>query len=221
MSTDISSILALTITTLAAYLLGAVPIARLVASGLFGADLSSAGSGNYGATNALRVVGPAAGGLILAADVIKGILAALIPGLLFPNHPEIQAIAALAAVIGHNWSVFNRFTGGRGVATGIGAGLVIYPVVVVVAVVAGVALVVAIRYVSLGSLLGTLIAVVLAFTLYFTGLWQSPWGMIYVGLGSALIIWRHFDNLKRLLAGNELQLAAWPTYFKRSRSPRQ
>ena len=84
----------------------------------------------------------------------------------------------------------------------------------------GVGLVAALRYVSLGSLIGTVIAVVLAFTLYFTGLWQSPWGMVYVALGSAMIIWRHQENLKRLAAGKELQLAAWPTYFKRVRPRR-
>ena len=167
------------------------------------------------------MVGPAAGAIVLLADLLKGVAAALIPGLLFQDLPGIQAISALAAVIGHNWSIFNGFSGGRGVATGIGAGLVIYPVVVIAAVIVGVGLVAALRYVSLGSLIGTLIAVLLAFTLYFTGLWQSPWGMVYVALGSAMIIWRHHDNLKRLAAGKELQLAAWPTYFKRARRPRR
>lgn len=221
MNSELSSILYLVIVTLAAYLLGSMPFARWVAQGVFSADLSTKGSGNYGATNALRVVGPAAGAIVLLADLLKGVAAALIPGLLFQDLPGIQAISALAAVIGHNWSIFNGFSGGRGVATGIGAGLVIYPVVVIAAVIVGVGLVAALRYVSLGSLIGTLIAVLLAFTLYFTGLWQSPWGMVYVALGSAMIIWRHHDNLKRLAAGKELQLAAWPTYFKRARRPRR
>ena len=219
MNAELSSIIYLVLVTLAAYLFGSVPVARLVAKGMFATDLASSGSGNYGATNALRVIGPAAGAIVLGADLLKGVIAALIPGLLFQDLPGIQAIAALAAVIGHNWSIFNGFAGGRGVATGIGAGLVIYPVVVVVAVVVGAGLVAALRYVSLGSLIGTLIAVLLAFTLYFTGLWQSPWGMVYVALGSTMIIWRHYDNLRRLAAGKELQLAAWPTYFKRSRPP--
>ena len=219
MNGEISSIAYLVGVALAAYLVGSLPFARILSRSVFGTDLATRGSGNQGATNALRVIGPLAGGTILAIDCLKGVLAALIPGLLFPDLPGIQALAAVAAVIGHNWSIFNGFRGGRGVATGIGAGLVIYPIVVIIAVVVGTAMVLAIRYVSVGSLLGAVVAVVLGIVLYVTGLWQSPWGMIYVAIGSGLIVWRHSDNLKRLMAGQELQLAEWPTYFRRRSTP--
>ena len=119
---------------LLAYLFGSIPVAYVVARRLKGIDIRTAGSGNVGAVNTFKSVGPAAGALVLAADALKGVLAAGLPTWLGMDTPAVIA-AVIGTLVGHNWSIFLRLDGGKGVATVMGVSFVILPVLTLITVV--------------------------------------------------------------------------------------
>ncbi len=164
-----------------------------------GIDVRQYGSGNVGATNVLRVLGPGPALVVLAADLAKGAASALI-GLRLGGHWG-GAVAAGLAVIGHSFPVWLGFRGGKSVATAGGGLLVLAPYVCLVQV-GIVALIVALtRYVSLGSVTAAATAPVVSVLLR-----QPPAVTAYILFGAALIIARHRSNIKRLLAGKESKL---------------
>ncbi len=181
---------------LVAYLVGSVPVGYSVARWLGRLDIRRYGSGNVGATNVTRVMGARAGALVLAGDVAKGALAAWMGLRLLGVQGAVAG--GLLAVIGHSWPVFLRFSGGKGVATGLGAVAVIsVPVaVVMVAIWAGVVL--ATRYVSLGSIISASTAPVWLWLVF------RDWPVVAGGVLMVLIItWRHQSNVRRLLSSSE------------------
>ncbi len=180
-----------------AYLVGGVPVGLLVARAAGGVDIRGAGSGNIGATNVLRTLGPAAGVITLVGDIAKGYVAASLPGWL-GGGPAWQAPGALLAVVGNCWSPFLRLTGGKGVATGLGAFLALAPWGVVPSAVVWVALAASFRYVSLASVLGCLgLPVGVALLGY-------PWpSAVSAAAVAAIITWRHRENIERLTRGTE------------------
>ncbi|GEA15763.1 MAG: acyl phosphate:glycerol-3-phosphate acyltransferase [Moorella sp. (in: firmicutes)] len=182
-----------------AYLIGSVPTAYVVGRYVYGFDIRRRGSGNVGATNALRTMGTFPGLLVLAADTFKGMLAVWL-GQAFGG-PWLAAFTAMVAIIGHSWSIFLKFEGGRGVATTAGAVLVMAPSAIFWAVVIWFIIVVFTRYVSLGSIIAAALAPFLM--LFF----HRPWPYtLFTFAGTALIIYRHRPNIKRLLAGTEHKL---------------
>lgn len=199
-----------------AYLAGSIPVGYLIGRRVANKDVFAHGSGSMGMTNVIRVLGPRAGIFVFSSDLLKGAIPALVVGLAMPNHPEIQALAGVAAVAGHSWSMWVGFRGGKGLLTGLGAVIVIFPTVLIVAAPIGLALIVLVRYVSLGSIGATVIAFATGIVWYVSGLWTSVWGLVYVGLAGALILWQHRSNMLRLAHGTESRLAAWPIY-RRSR----
>ena len=199
------------------YLVGSIPVGYLLGRHFADKDVFAHGSGSMGMTNVIRVLGLKAGVFVLSSDLLKGAIPALVVGLAMPNHPEIQALAGVAAVAGHSWSVWVGFKGGKGLLTGLGAVIVIFPTVLIVAAPIGITLIVVVRYVSLGSIGATVVAFASGIVWYVSGLWTSVWGLVYVGLAGALILWQHRSNMLRLAHGTESRLAAWPTY-RRSRS---
>ena len=196
------------------YMTGSIPVGYLVGRYVFKTDLFDHGSRSMGATNALRVLGARAGAGVFMADLLKGIVPALVAGLAMPSHPEIQALAGLAAVVGHSWSFWVGLKGGRGVATAFGAALVIFPIAVLVAAPIGAGLVIFLRYVSLGSISGALVSLGSGIGWYATGFWKSEWGLVFVAMVVALILWQHRANMQRLAHGTELRMAEWPTYMR-------
>lgn len=208
-------IILMVVLLVSSYLIGAIPFGLVVGKIFFGVNLFEHGSLSMGATNAFRILGWKAGAMVFVADFLKGLLVTLFAGLVLPDAPWVQAGVAVIAVVGHSWSVFAGFRGGRGVATAFGAVWVIYPIAGLAAGIVSISIVVAMRYVSLGSLLGTISALIVGFVLYVTGLWRSPWGLAFMAPTAALIIWQHRPNIGRLATGTELQLAEWPTYFNR------
>jgi glycerol-3-phosphate acyltransferase PlsY len=184
---------------LAAYFLGSIPFALLVAKAR-GVDLRAHGSGNLGATNAIRVLGPFLGVPVLLADVLKGFLAAsVLPPVFGLAGLDVLALACgAAAILGHVFSVFLRFRGGKGVATACGVFVALAPAATGVALgVFGVVLL-ASRYVSLASIAA---ALALPSVLFAT---NAPPALRIAGVAvSALVIARHRSNLSRLLAGTE------------------
>ena len=185
----------------ASYLAGAVPFAHLVARGFGGLDVRSAGSGNVGATNVLRIAGLPLAGLVLALDAGKGaaaVLAARAAGV----EEGGQAAAAAAAVAGHVWPVWLRFRGGKGVAVAGGAFAVLAPVATGMAAAVFVTVVMVSRYVSLGSLAAAAALPLLALAA------GAPAGTLAAAAGVAgLILARHRANLGRLRSGTESRLA--------------
>lgn len=187
---------------LAAYFLGSVSFSVLIARRLGGIDIRAHGSGNAGATNMLRVLGPGPAAAVFALDVLKGVIPVLAAMWLVPGEKGVHMAAGLAAVAGHNWPVWFRFRGGKGIATTIGvvATLMFLPGLAAGAL--GILAIALTRYVSLGSLVftGLLPFSVLAFD-------RPPeflWGSVVI----AVLAWyRHRGNLAKLVRGQENKLA--------------
>ena len=179
-----------------AYLLGAVPFAYLLVRLTTGSDIRQSGSGNVGATNALRA-NRFAGVLTLLCDAGKGALAVWLAQR-HGGESWMPMAAGIAAIVGHMFPVFLRFQGGKGVATGCGAFVMLAPRAVA-AVFALFVLVVALsRFISLGSVVSA--AAFPFFALLFGYGFPIVWGCI---LGSVLIVAKHRSNIRRILRGEE------------------
>ncbi|OGB88926.1 acyl-phosphate glycerol 3-phosphate acyltransferase [candidate division WOR-1 bacterium RIFCSPHIGHO2_01_FULL_53_15] len=184
---------------LAGYLLGAIPFGLLIGK-ILKVDLRKAGSGNIGATNVLRTMGIVPGSAVLALDLLKGTGAVMI-GRWFSGDPVIIVFCGLAAVIGHSFSVYLGFKGGKGAATGLGVLLGVAPDIFLFAVLIFLATVALTRHVSVGSML-TAVAV---FAAFITLGRPQPYTAA-AGLVAAIIFLRHRPNIKRLVAGTEPRL---------------
>jgi len=191
----------------AGYVLGSLPFGYLVAKA-HGVDIFKVGSGNPGATNVKRVLGAKAGNTVLALDMIKGAAATAWPLLPFVPAEEslwLQLIGVVAAVIGHAFSVFTRFKGGKSVATAAGGLFVLIPVAGLIGGLTWVVTFYASRYVSLASILAA--AAVIA-----AG-WLLPYHVAVSCIATVLaafVIIRHHENIKRLLNGTENRFVKKP-----------
>ena len=182
------------------YLLGSIPFGYILLRIFRGEDVRQTGSGNIGATNVARS-SPGLGILTLVLDALKGLAAVLAARALFPGQDSLPAVAALAAVLGHMFSVWLKFRGGKGVATGLGSFALIAPKAILVMVCVFVVLVLAFRYVSLASIVGVALFPLLAFL--FDGHRRAPQTLALMVAASVLIIARHYGNFRRLMAGTE------------------
>lgn len=182
------------------YGLGSIPTAYVLVRWVKRVDIRAIGSGNVGATNALRAAGPWAGAAVLLLDILKGFVAAtVIPRALAPDAvPVVGLVCGVAAVVGHTHSCFLRWQGGKGVATTIGALLGAAPSVAGCVIGVWVVVVGLFRYVSLGSVAAAAAIPVSQIVLRA----DSP--EILAGAAFAsLIMLRHRPNLQRLLTGTE------------------
>lgn len=181
----------------ASYLLGSIPFGLLIAKRLRGIDIRLEGSGNIGATNVYRVVGPAAGLAVFTLDLLKGAVPCWVMLMVTPDKTW-ALVAGLAAIIGHSLSVFLKFKGGKSVATGFGILIGIAPEVGGIAIGIFVIVVALTRKISLGSIVGA------ASVPVFLVLFHYPTPVIgLISLAVLLIIFRHLGNIKRLLNGTE------------------
>jgi len=185
-----------------AYLLGSLPFAWLVGKLLRGIDIRQHGSGNAGATNVFRVMGPGPGCVVAALDVGKGWMAVWVANALSDSPGSaIRLAAALAAMAGHSWPIWLGFRGGKGVLTAAGAflNLAWLPLacsLAIFGVVFGIS-----RYVSLGSLIGAAALPVMIAVI--PGEWRNP-AVFGAGLVVAILITiTHIPNIKRLVRGEE------------------
>lgn len=197
---QISALLAI-----AAYLLGAVPFGYLVAKAR-GIDIRQVGSGNIGATNVFRAVGKSWGMVTLLLDVAKGFAAVyFLPlwllGEIGADTLNLRLISGLMAICGHNWTVFLRFRGGKGVATSLGVLLGLAPAACLIALAAWILTALAWRYVSLASIVAAAVAAIVAWPLYLSG--SGPLLPAILNLLAILAIVRHRSNISRLMAGTE------------------
>ncbi len=190
------------------YLLGSIPTGMIVARVYRNVDLTAHGSGRTGATNVLRTLGRGAAAIAFAGDFLKGLLAILVIEYVIAGESGrlawLELIGAIAAVLGHSYSVFIGFKGGRGVVTGLGATVVAAPEPMLIALVVAVLLIGVTRYVSLGSVVGSAFAgLLLCWRAVATG--ELAWALWGVLVGGFIVI-AHRDNIERLLAGTERKL---------------
>jgi len=182
------------------YLLGSIPFGYILLRIFRGQDVRHTGSGNIGATNVARS-SPALGILTLLLDALKGATAVAVTRALFPDQMMLAAIAALFAILGHIFPVWLRFRGGKGVATGLGAFVMLAPKIVLIALGIFVVMVFAFRYVSLASIVTVALFPLLAWLLKAYG--NTPMVLVFMAAASALIIAKHRGNIRRLFAGTE------------------
>jgi len=183
------------------YLIGSVSPSYLLGKWLRGIDLRNYGSGNVGATNAFRVLGPGPGITAFILDATKGAAAVLVAAVIWRQtyHLElVKVLGGVAAICGHNWTVFLKFKGGKGVATSAGVMGALVPPVIIILLVIFLLIVFLTRYVSLGSVT---VAILLPFLVW---LREGKGIIAYLSIFVALfVVVRHIPNLKRLLAGKE------------------
>jgi len=192
------------ILVVAGYLSGSIPFGLVTARLFLGVDVREVGSGNIGATNAARAGGKKLGVLVLLLDSLKAIIPIFVTQRLMAGTPygDVWVMAvAIAAFAGHLYPVWLGFKGGKGVATGLGIFLVLSPVAALAGLATWVGVYLATKVSSIGSLAGTLVCVVVGFSML--GPTPISWAGATVG---ALIWWRHRENIRRLLSGEEGKL---------------
>lgn len=189
------------LTALVSYLLGSIPTGYLAAKAR-GIDIRSVGSGNIGATNAFRVLGKSAGTTVLLIDALKGFLAcryiAFGPGAPSEMH---QMVAGLFAILGHNYTCWLKFKGGKGIATSAGVLLALTPLGFAIALAVFIVVLLLSKYVSLSSICA---AAVLPVAVWLTG--GSPRLIGLCAFLSAMAIYKHRANISRLMAGTESRI---------------
>lgn len=195
---------------LVSYLIGSFPTSYMMGKILKGIDLREHGSGNLGATNVFRVVGKTAGIITLLIDAFKGFIPAfLFSGLIMTWAPELSltlldvgVILGVAAILGHMFTLFMKFKGGKGVATSLGVFLALAPLPILFTVVVCCTIMAVTRYVSLGSISGALLLPILIIVLYP----DSRLLIIFSIVIGSIIIVRHKTNIKRIVQGSENKL---------------
>ena len=184
-----------------AYLVGAIPFGFIVGRLSRGVDVRQYGSGRTGAANVLRTAGTWASIGVFLGDLAKGAGAVLLARLILGQ--EMAAVAAaIAAILGHDWPVYLKFQGGRGVVTSLGGLLALSWPVGLLGLALGVAIIAVFRYVSLGSMLASVLVAAIMALLVALG-WQPSEYLIYMVVAAALIVFQHRDNIARLRAGTE------------------
>lgn len=185
--------------TLAAYLIGSIPFGLLIAQ-TKGVDIRTVGSGNIGATNVLRTLGKPLGITCFVLDVLKGFLPAFFFPMLGNIVPTFGILFGAAAILGHNFPVFLKFKGGKGIATSAGVLLGVAPLAVLIGILSWVIVFYTSGYVSLGSIIAALAVVATGWVrVGQTGIITAA----ALTLLGALAVWRHRANITRLMNGTE------------------
>ncbi len=183
------------------YLLGCFQTAFIIGRFKKNIDIRQYGSGNSGTTNAIRVLGWKLGAVTFFGDIAKAVIAVIVARALFDD-PLAGFYAGFGAIIGHNWPVFLKFKGGKGIASTVGVLLAVDPVIglicmAIMAITIGIT-----KYVSLGSVLMAVAVPILMFVWH-----RDSWEYVLLGLFLTVsALYRHKDNIKRLLSGSENKL---------------
>lgn len=209
---------------LAAYLLGSIPTGFLVGKAK-GMDIRTVGSGNIGATNVFRAVGTPAGIMVLLADALKGWVAVavvsqafchwFVPGAGEQMSESFEIVAAIFAVVGHNYTFLLRFKGGKGIATSAGVLLALVPLSLVIILSIWIVVFLLTRYVSLASICASFS---LPFATWLTG--RSNTMILITGILAALAIYKHRSNIQRLIKGTENRVV-WKKHPPETGTPKQ
>ena len=181
------------------YLAGGIPTGYLIAKHVRGIDIREHGSGNPGAANVYRVMGREAGAATLFVDALKGFFPVLLARRCFPENYWVMILCGALAIVGHVWTIFLRFRGGKGVATAAGVFAALLPKPLGVSLVAFIIGVAATAHISVGSMAAALVFPFAAMA------FRSPGPLVGMAFcACVLILAKHVSNLKRLLEGREL-----------------
>jgi glycerol-3-phosphate acyltransferase PlsY len=197
------------------YLMGSIPFAFIIGRLMGNIDITKHGSGNVGGTNVLRTLGIKAGAFVMALDLAKSVVAVLLAGIIMGDNSIVvhdislnwqaaQVLAALGAMVGHSWSVFLNFRGGKGMAAYIGGW---FAMNWVIAIVGGVILILTAlrtRFMSMGTIIGCLsiICILIVLIIAFN---YSPIYLVYSVIATMLVVYQHRRNIDRLQTGTELR----------------
>ena len=204
-----TEIIIFTITSLFCYIIGSISFGRILSKLTTGVDITKVGSGNTGATNVLRSSGPALGLFVLILDMAKSIIpvAVLYQINYFGSNGSIQFFALLF-IIGHCYPIYNKFKGGKGVATGIGPLVIIFFPSSLAALIVFIITILFTKYVSAGSILGCLFALITMIFFNISGSYNSTYyDLIYLLPAITIIIYKHSENISRLINNNENKLS--------------
>jgi glycerol-3-phosphate acyltransferase PlsY len=206
----IVQILAITTCAFIAYLLGSIPTSIWYGLAYYNKDVRQLGSGNAGATNTFRVLGKKAGSIVMLIDVLKGWTAAclvIVPlhyGLIEPSQSVSFKLAfGFLAVLGHIFPIFENFKGGKGVATILGMVLALHPIAAGLCILVFLSILIVFKYVSLGSMIGTLVFPTSFLFNIYKHEEERTLLIIFGFLMFGIVVWAHFNNIKRLLNGQE------------------
>ena len=194
------------------YLIGAIPVGFLIVRLTRSVDIRDYGSGNIGMTNVLRTTGLKTGIIVLGLDTFKGVIPVFVSRQLYSD-PYMETLAAIAVLVGHIWPVFLKFRGGKGVATGMGSFCFISPICGLIVVGVGCLVLAVSRYVSLASIIAASSAFISMWV--FNNFYSESWiadslatYIMYPLIGVPIIIFRHRENIARLLNGEERRLGS-------------
>jgi len=186
---------------LISYLLGNLSFAYILGKLIMKKDVRDFGSGNSGTTNAIRAFGKKVGAMVFAGDVLKGIIAVLIGGAILGEVGRY--LAGVFVIVGHNWPALLNFKGGKGVATTIGVMIIISPTATLICFVVGITIAFITRMVSLGSIIGMILGPIVILLV------ERPLNFnifLFCICVAAMSIYRHRENIKRLMQGKENKL---------------
>lgn len=193
------------LTIIIAYLLGNFQTSYLLGKFFMKSDIREFGSGNAGTTNALRVYGKKFAVATLFLDILKGSIAVIV-GKYFLGETG-ALLAGISVVCGHDWPVFLKFKGGKGIATTIGVGIAISPLIAIICVITGVLIIIKSRIVSLGTLSAIVLWPIISFISMVLNYYEMDYRFLSFTLVLALIaIYKHKTNIKRLIRGEESRL---------------
>ena len=190
------------IVVLCSYVIGSIPSGLILGKTLWNVDLREHGSKNIGATNAWRTLGKLPGIMVFVADLLKGMIGVYL-GMLLVGTSTAMIIGGIMAIVGHSLSLFLKFKGGKGVATGLGVIIMLMPTVSAIVFIIWFVIVILSKYVSLASIIAAICVPVFAFIL------GMPLEFVAFGVVAALfVIYRHKSNIGRLMNGTENKIKA-------------
>lgn len=190
------------IVILCSYIIGSIPSGLILGKTFWNVDLREHGSKNIGATNAWRTLGKLPGFIVFVADLLKGMIGVYL-GMLLVGTSTAMIIGGIVAIIGHSLSLFLKFKGGKGVATGLGVIIMLMPTVSAIVFIIWLVVVMLSKYVSLASIIAAICVPIFAFVL------GMPFEFVAFGVVAALfVIYRHKSNIGRLMNGTENKIKA-------------
>ncbi len=181
------------------YCLGSLPFGLWIAYAARGVDIRTVGSGNIGATNVWRVCGPKAGSAAFTLDVLKGLLPVIAGKMLLPGNNLVPILAGMLAIIGHTFSMFLKFKGGKGIATSLGVLIAAAPKIILLAAAVFIVEMFTLGYVSLGNIIAAVAVPVLIRIFYPHNTYLFVMGIC----ASVLTIYKHRANIRRLINHTE------------------
>lgn len=190
------------IVVLCSYVIGSIPSGLILGKTLWNVDLREHGSKNIGATNAWRTLGKLPGIMVFVADLLKGMIGVYL-GMLLVGTSTAMIIGGIMVIVGHSLSLFLKFKGGKGVATGLGVIIMLMPTVSAIVFIIWFVIVILSKYVSLASIIAAICVPIFAFIL------GMPLEFVAFGVVAALfVIYRHKSNIGRLMNGTENKIKA-------------